>query len=88
MLVRKELQDMELSRDIKKYIDGLSYAELYLKWHHKTKDDPLFQGESGEYATGRIKTSTDNSSPIFFLEKRVSELERAVKDLQRYHSNC
>ena len=44
---------MELTKENKKHIDGLSYEQLLSHWRFALSGDPWFQGETGDY-WGRV----------------------------------
>lgn len=45
---------MELTENVKKYINSLSYEELLYKWRFAPVGDPYFQGEIGKYWGNRM----------------------------------
>ena len=50
---------MELTKENKAYIDGLSYRSLLSHWRFAPVGDPWFQGETGEYWGTRMKELRD-----------------------------
>jgi hypothetical protein len=50
---------MDLTEENKNHIDGLSYESLLYKWRFAPIDDPMFQGETGEYFGKRMREMRD-----------------------------
>lgn len=46
---------MQLTSDIKKQIDAMSYEAMLAKWRLSPPDSPMFQGESADYFIKRMK---------------------------------
>jgi len=46
---------MKLTENLKNQIDSMSYETLLYKWRFATLGDPIFQDESGEYFSKRMK---------------------------------
>jgi len=46
---------MDLTRENKEHIDGLSYEQLLSKWRFAPVGDQWFQGETGDYWGNRMK---------------------------------
>jgi len=46
---------MYLTDKKKKQIDSLSYQEMLQKWRFAPIGDPLFEGETGDYFSARMK---------------------------------
>jgi len=46
---------MKLTDELKMYIDAMSYEQLLYKWRFAPVGDPIFQDESGEYFSQRIR---------------------------------
>ena len=40
---------MDLTKENKKHIDGLSYEQLLSEWRFAPSGSPWFQGETGDY---------------------------------------
>jgi len=59
---------MELTQELKDYIDSLDHYELLHGWRFHHVGDPLFQDESGEYWGKRM------------YEKRQENPTEAVQD--------
>lgn len=46
---------MKLTPEIKSKIDGMTYEQLLAKWRFTPIGDPMFQDESGQYFSNRMK---------------------------------
>ena len=63
---------MILTKERKKYIDGLSLQKLLYRWRFSKIGDPWFQDETGKYWLDRMKRLEKSSVGSFFnISKRV-----------------
>lgn len=60
---------MKLTDEIKEQIDALGYSNLLERWRYAPLDDPMFNGESGEYWSKRMQ----------FLKSQPGGLEEATR---------
>lgn len=52
---------MELTKENKEHIDGLTYTELLSRWRFAEAGDPWFQGETGEYWSQVMRKKRDEN---------------------------
>ena len=50
---------MELTKENKAHIDGLTYTQLLSRWRFAPAGDPWFQGETGEYWSQVMREKRD-----------------------------
>ena len=55
---------MDLTKENKEYIDGLSYESLLSRWRFSPSGDRWFQGETGEYWSKRMKEIRDKDNSV------------------------
>lgn len=62
---------MQLTDEKKAEIDSLSYESLLRRWRHAPAGDEMFQGETGEYWSQRMKEFRDAGADHVGASKRI-----------------
>lgn len=62
---------MDLTPELKKKIDSMSYESMLYQWRFAPAGTPLFQGESGEYFAERMEKLRAEGADHVEASKRI-----------------